>query len=272
MPKPAPFLVDSHCHLDLIDLKPFGGTLDGVLDEARRHNVERMLCVSVNLRSFPAMLRLVESCAGVYASVGVHPNETRDGEPSVEQLVELAQHPKVIAIGETGLDYYRSQGDLEWQRARFRTHVAAAKAARKPLIIHSRNARTDSLKVLREEGASEVGGVLHCFTEDWDTARQALDLGFYISFSGIVTFGSATELREVARRVPLDRMLVETDSPYLTPMPYRSKPNQPAYVYYVAKCVAEVRGMPEDELARATSDNFARLFGLDFTESRLSRE
>ncbi|MFA7094919.1 MAG: TatD family hydrolase [Gammaproteobacteria bacterium] len=265
MPKQAAFLVDSHCHLDLLDLAPFDGVLDGVLQEAREHGVGHMLCVSVSLGAFPGMLRLVEPYPEVYVSVGVHPNHAGGEEPTVERLVELAQHPRVIAIGETGLDYYRSQGDLEWQRERFRRHIAAAKAAGKPIIVHSREARADSLQILREEGASEVGGVLHCFTEDWDTARQALDLGFYISFSGIVTFRNAEELREVAKRVPLDRLLVETDSPYLTPVPHRSKPNRPAYVCHVAKCIAELRGLAEEEVARATSENFSHLFRVDLS-------
>lgn len=248
----------------MLDLAPFGSTLDSVLDEARRHGVTRMLCVSVNLKDFPKMLALVEPHEGVYASVGVHPNETKGEEPTVERLVELAQHPKVIAIGETGLDYFRSQGDLAWQRERFRRHIAAAKAAGKPIIVHSREARADTLRILREEDVSGIGGILHCFTEDWETARQALELGLHISLSGIVTFKNADDLRDVARRVPADRLLVETDSPYLAPVPHRSKPNQPAYVYYVAKCVAEVRGVPEAEIARTTSENFARLFRLDF--------
>lgn len=255
-------LVDSHCHLDLLDLAPFGGTLSGVLREAHEHNVMHMLCVSINLESLPGMLGLIEPYEEISTSVGVHPNEKRGEDPSVDRLVELAQHPKVIAIGETGLDYYRSQGDLEWQRERFRRHIAAAKVVGKPLIIHSRDAKADTLQILREEDASVMGGIMHCFTEDWDTARQVMDLGFHISFSGIVTFTNAEQLREVAKRMPADRILVETDSPYLAPVPHRSKPNQPAYVYHVAKCVAEVRGVAVEEIAYTTSQNFARLFRL----------
>lgn len=256
------FLVDSHCHLDLLDLAPFGGTLDGVLREAHEHNVTHMLCVSINLESLPGMLGLIEPYEEIFASVGVHPNEKRGEDPAIDRLVELARHPKVIAIGETGLDYYRSQGDLEWQRERFRRHIAAAKAAAKPLIIHSREAKADTLQILREEDASAVGGIMHCFTEDWDTARQVIDLGFHISFSGIVTFRNAEQLREAAKRMPADRLLVETDSPYLAPAPHRSQPNQPAYVYHVAKCIAEARGVTVEEIARTTSENFARLFQL----------
>lgn len=256
------FLVDSHCHLDLLDLAPFGGVLSGVLREARGQKVTHMLCVSIKLESLPCMLGLIEPYEEIFASVGVHPNEKRGEDPTVARLVELAQHPKIIAIGETGLDYYRSQGDLEWQRERFRRHIAAAKAAGKPLIIHSRDARTDTLQILREEDASAVGGIMHCFTENWDTARQVMDLGFHISFSGIVTFKNAEELRETVKRMPADRILVETDSPYLTPAPHRSKPNQPAYVYHVAECIAEVRGVAVEEIAHTTSENFARLFQL----------
>lgn len=256
------FLIDSHCHLDLLDLTPFDGTLSGVLHEAREHNVTHMLCASVNLESWPRMLGLIEPYEEIFASIGVHPNEKRGEDPTVDRIVELARHPKVIAIGETGLDYYRSQGDLEWQRERFRRHIAAAKTAGKPLIIHSREARVDTLRILREEDASVVGGIMHCFTEDWDTARQVVDLGFHISFSGIVTFKNADQLREAAKRMPADRILIETDSPYLAPVPHRSRPNQPAYVRHVAKCIAEARGVTVEEIAHTTSENFARLFRL----------
>jgi len=253
-------LIDSHCHLDRLDLSRDGGDLNVALDRARANGVEHMLCVSIDLEAWPHMAALVAPFADVSISVGVHPNERERREPDVDELVELAAEPRVVAIGETGLDYFRSDGDLEWQRARFRTHVRAARAAGKPLIIHSRDAKEDTLRILREEGADVVGGVMHCFAEDWDMAERALALGFYISFSGIVTFRNAESLRDVARRVPADRVLVETDSPYLAPVPHRGKPNEPALVRDVAACIAQLRGLPLDALARITSDNFRRLF------------
>lgn len=253
-------LIDSHCHLDRLDLSRDGGDLNVALDRARANGVEHMLCVSIDLEAWPHMAALVAPFADVSISVGVHPNERERREPDVDELVELAAEPRVVAIGETGLDYFRSDGDLEWQRARFRTHVRAARAAGKPLIIHSRDAKEDTLRILREERADFVGGVMHCFAEDWDMAERALALGFYISFSGIVTFRNAESLRDVARRVPADRVLVETDSPYLAPVPHRGKPNEPALVRDVAACIAQLRGLPLDALARITSDNFRRLF------------
>ncbi len=219
-----------------------------------------MLCVSIDLGHYPAMRQLVDPYPQVDVSVGVHPNEEERLEPTVEQLVELASDPRNVAIGETGLDYFRSQGDLSWQQGRFRTHIAAARACGKPLIVHTREAREDTIRILTEERADEVGGVLHCFTEDWEMARQGLDLGFYISFSGILTFKAAADLREVARRVPLDRLLIETDSPYLAPVPHRGKPNEPSYVSHVAACIAEIRAIDPDEVARLTGENYQRLF------------
>jgi len=253
-------LVDSHCHLDMLDLAPFGGSIDGVLEAARANDVGYFLCVSINMEDYPAMLCLVDSYDNVSASVGLHPNERGGHEPDIGELVQLAQHPKVLAIGETGLDYFRSTGDLDWQRDRFRRHILAAKQAGKPLIIHSRDAREDTIAILAEEGASEIGGVMHCFTGDWAMARQAMDLNFHISFSGIVTFRSATELQEVAQKMPLDRMLVETDCPYLAPVPHRGKPNQPAYVRHTAEFIAELRGADYDSIASATTGNFRALF------------
>ncbi|MHB8471987.1 MAG: TatD family hydrolase [Gammaproteobacteria bacterium] len=253
-------LVDSHCHLDRLDLAPYEGKLSGALDAARANGVEHMLCVAIDLEAYPAMLALVENVADVSVSVGVHPNEHGGRAPTVEELVQLAQHPKVVAIGETGLDYFRSEGDLDWQRDYFRRHIAAAKAARKPLIIHSREARADTLRLLREEDAAAVGGVMHCFTEDWEMAQAAMEMNFYISFSGIVTFKTATQLQDVARRMPLDRMLVETDSPYLAPVPFRGKPNQPAYVRQVAEFVAQLRGVDLETICHATTRNFYTLF------------
>jgi TatD DNase family protein len=253
-------LADSHCHLDLLDLPSFPGGLAGVLEAARAQGVTQFLCVAINLEDYPRMRALVGHCAEISVSVGVHPNERGGHEPTVGELVALAARPGVVAIGETGLDYYRSEGDLEWQRERFRTHIRAARQARKPLIVHSRDAADDTLAILREEGAEEAGGVMHCFTGDREMARQAMELDFYISFSGIVTFKSAHELREVARHMPLARMLVETDCPYLAPVPHRGKPNQPAYVRHVAECIAQLRGVSLEHIAASTTRNFLSLF------------
>ena len=253
-------LVDSHCHLDRLDLAPFGGSIDGVLAAAQEQGIGHFLCVSINLEAYPAMLGIAEAHEQVTASVGQHPNEQGGHDPGINELVELARHPKVVAIGETGLDYFRSEGDLEWQRDRFRRHIAAARQSGKPLIVHSRDAREDTLAVLAEEGAGEVGGVMHCFTGDWDMARRAMDMNFYISFSGIVTFKSAQELQEIARKMPADRMLVETDSPYLAPVPHRGKPNQPAFVRHVAEFIAELRNESCETVAAVTTRNFRALF------------
>jgi TatD DNase family protein len=249
-------LVDSHCHIPLMDPPD----AEAVLAAARENGVGYLLCVSVELESFPELRDLARAHAEISASVGLHPNHEAGHEPTVEQLVTLADDPDIVALGETGLDYYRSQGDLDWQRDRFRTHIQAAKQAGKPLIIHSREAPDDTIRILREEGADQVGGVMHCFVDDWQTAQAAMDLGFYISFSGIVTFKNAREVQAVARQVPLDRLLVETDSPYLAPVPHRGRPNQPAYVQHVAECLAELRNEPFDQLAQATTENFFRLF------------
>lgn len=250
-------LVDSHCHLDFPDLRD---TLPDALALMKANDVRHALCVSVTLEDFPNVLALAEAHPHLYASVGVHPDSTDVRDPDVAELVALARHPKIVAIGETGLDYFRLQGDLEWQRERFRRHIRASRETAKPLIIHTRSAAEDTIRVMREEGADEAGGVMHCFTESWDVAQAALDLGFYISFSGIVTFKSATDLREVARKVPLDRMLVETDAPYLAPVPHRGKTNQPGYVKHTAEAIAALRGIPFEELAAATTSNFFRLF------------
>jgi TatD DNase family protein len=219
-----------------------------------------MLCVSVSLERFAPMMALIEPYTQVSASVGVHPDGTGVEEPGVDQLVELAGRERVVAVGETGLDYFRVEGDVEWQRERFRRHIRAAREVNKPLIVHTRAARDDTLKIMAEEGAAEAGGVLHCFTEDWEMARAAMDMNFYISFSGIVTFKNARKLQEVARRVPMERMLVETDSPYLAPVPKRGKTNQPAYVRYVAEFIAELRGESLASVADATTRNFYTLF------------
>jgi len=253
-------LVDSHCHLDRLQLQPFGGNLDQALDAARAAGVEHFLCVGVDLHSWPEMLRQVGHRHDVSCSVGVHPNEGDQGPPTVAELLRLAEHPKVVAIGETGLDYHYGGERRQAQLHAFRVHLEAARIAAKPLIVHSREAKTDTLAVLREAQAARVPGVLHCFTEDWEMARQALDLGFYISFSGIVTFRSAEALRLVARQTPLDGLLLETDSPWLAPVPHRGKSNQPAWVRAVAECIAELRGLSLEALGEASSANFFRLF------------
>ena len=254
-------LIDSHCHLDRLDLKPYGGNFHAYVMETQTLGISHMLCVSISMEKWPAMMELLEGHDGITASVGVHPNEQDCHEPTVAELAMLAEHPQVVAIGETGLDYFRSEGDLEWQHTRFRTHIRAAKQKGKPLIIHTREAREDTLRILREEGADEVGGVLHCFTEDWETARQALDLNFYISFSGIVTFKNATQIQDTARKVPEDRYLVETDSPYLAPIPHRGTPNYPHHVRHVAQYVADLRGISLATVAEQTTRNYWALFG-----------
>jgi TatD DNase family protein len=251
--------VDSHCHLDFPELL---ADLPAVLAAMAENRVTHALCISVNLPDMPAVVKLAADHAQLYATVGVHPDVENTPEPVVDELVRLAAQPKVVAIGETGLDYYRLTGDLSWQRARFRNHIRAARACRKPLVIHTRAAADDTLAIMREEGAGEAGGVMHCFTESWEVAAGALELGFYISFSGIVTFKNAQALKDVARRVPLERMLIETDAPYLAPVPFRGQTNQPAYVRYVAEEIARLRGIAVAEVAAATSANFFHLFGV----------
>ena len=252
--------VDSHCHINFPEL---AANIGDVLAHMRDNEVISALCVSVNLKDFPQVLALAEQHPDIYASVGVHPDYEDVEDPDVAQLVKLAQHPRIIAIGETGLDYFRLKGDLEWQRARFRTHINAAREARKPLIIHTREAGADTLRIMSEEKAAEASGVMHCFTETWEVAEAALEMGFYISFSGIVTFKNAKQLKEVAQRVPLERILIETDAPYLAPVPHRGKLNQPSYVKHVAEEIATLRGISVDEVGRSTTENFARLFRLD---------
>jgi TatD DNase family protein len=236
------------------------GDSEAIIAAARANGIAHMLCVCVEMTGLPALLDLVRRHDCLSASVGSHPNAKEEVEPDEDALAAAAGDPAIIAVGETGLDYYRSTGDLDWQRERFRVHIRAARRVKKPLIIHSREARRDVLAILREEGASEVGGIMHCFVDDWDSARAAMDLGFYISFSGIVTFRNAADLQEVAKQVPKDRLLIETDSPYLAPVPRRGKPNQPAWVRHVAEFLAELRSEPLEEIAAATTGNFLRLF------------
>ena len=250
-------LVDSHCHIPMIE--GMDG-VDSIISTALTYDVIHMLCVSIDLESYPDILELAKQYSCISASVGVHPNTKTDREPDVDELVKLAEEPAVVAIGETGLDYFRSEGDLDWQRERFRTHIRAAKLIGKPLIIHSREAKDDVLTILEEEGADEVGGVMHCFVDDWQTAQHAMAMNFRISFSGIVTFKNAQPLKEVARQVPLDMLLVETDSPYLAPVPHRGKTNQPAFVKHVAEHIAELRNMEYSVIAKISTDNFCLLF------------
>lgn len=250
-------LVDSHCHLDFPQLS---GSIEQVIDLMQDNGVGCALCIGVTLEDLPRVLALAEAWPVLLASVGVHPEATGVREPTVAELVEVACHPRVIAIGETGLDYYWHKDAPEWQRERFRIHIRAARQAQKPLVVHTREAAADTLRVMQEEGAREAGGVMHCFTETWEVAEAALDRGFYISLSGIVTFKKALTVREVAQRVPLDRLLVETDSPYLAPVPYRGKINQPGYVKHVAEEVARLRGLSYEALVDATTANFFRLF------------
>ncbi|WXU00215.1 MAG: putative metal-dependent hydrolase YcfH [Catillopecten margaritatus gill symbiont] len=252
-------IIDSHCHLDRVDLSAFGGSMESLITHAKTLSVEEFLCVCIDLEHFEEVFSLARKYPQIYASVGVHPCELEGQDPSVEELLVLAEHDKIIAIGETGLDYFHVEKDTaDWQRDRFRRHIAASNQSGKPMIIHTRNAREDTIQIMQEEKAEK--GVMHCFSENWDMAKKAMDLGFYISFSGIVTFKSAEELREVAKKTPLDRMLVETDSPYLTPVPFRGKPNSPAYTYYTAEKIAEIRGESIETIAEATTNNFNKLF------------
>ncbi len=254
----GPMLVDSHCHLDFPELR---ADLPGVLSRMSDNGVTHALTISTTLETFPAVREVARSHPNLWCSAGVHPDERRDGrEVTLDGLVAMADDPKVIAIGETGLDYFRVEGDTDWQRERFRVHIRAARETGKPLVIHTRSAAEDTLRLMREERAGEVGGVMHCFTETWEVAEQAMEMGFHISLSGIVTFKNAVALKEVARRLPAKRMLVETDSPYLAPVPHRGKSNQPAFVRHVAEEVARLRESDFATVARVTTENFFRLF------------
>jgi len=252
---------DSHCHLDRIDLKDFNNNFTELLQIIQQARVERMLCVSISLEEYPAMKALVQDQDNIDISVGVHPCDTQDDIVKLKQLIELGSDPKVVAIGETGLDYYYSKDTREQQISSFKVHMQAANELNKPVIIHTRDAQQDTLKILKEGNVASCGGVLHCFTESWDMARQALDMGMYISFSGIVTFKNAQTLREVARQVPKERFLIETDAPYLAPVPHRGKQNHPGWVGHVAECLAEVRGDSVESIAELSKVNYLQLFG-----------
>jgi len=254
--------IDSHCHLDRLNLDPYEGDLSKAIHAAHDNQVSEMLCVAIDLEHIDQVLEISRRFAPIYASVGVHPTSDDVEEPTVERLLSLAQEEKVIAIGETGLDYYYGTEACQQQRDRFVVHMEAAKQLGKPIIVHTRDAKEDTLALIKEHCDLDAGGVLHCFTEDWDMAKRAIDMNFYISFSGIVTFKNAKALQEVARNVPLDRMLIETDSPYLAPVPFRGKPNEPKYVPEVAKFLSSLKSVELETLAATTSDNFRRLFGV----------
>ncbi len=249
--------VDSHCHLNFPEL---AADLPGILQRMETNQVTHALVVSVNMPEWPGLMDLVRPQPNLWASVGVHPDYEDTPDPEPEELVRLAQDPKVVAIGETGLDYYRLSEPLDWQRERFRRHIRAARQTGLPLIIHTRNSAEDTVRILKEEGAEEVGGVMHCFTETWELAQAAMALNFHISLSGIVTFKNAAVVHEVARNMPLDRLLIETDSPFLAPVPYRGKLNDPSKVIHVAEKVAELKGLPVAQIAQASTENFFRLF------------
>lgn len=249
--------IDSHCHVNFPELSE---DYTDIAVRMAQNRVKMALCVSVNLPDWDGLMRMVEREPTLWASVGVHPDYENEIEPTVQDLLSRAKHPKVVAIGETGLDYFRLTGDLDWQRARFRTHIQAARQAKLPLIIHTRQACEDTVRILREEDADKAGGVMHCFTESWEMAQQCMELGFYISFSGIVTFKNARDLQETAKKMPMDRLLIETDSPYLAPVPHRGKRNDPSLVVHVAEKIAELKGVPVQAIADASTENFYRLF------------
>jgi TatD DNase family protein len=255
-------LIDSHCHLDRIDLAPYQNDFANFMAAAKDCQIEHLLTISIDLEAYDEMVALVANYPSISLTAGVHPNVQDGKDPTVDELIDLGQPDKVIGIGETGLDYFRSEGDFNWQQERFRNHISAAKVLKKPLIIHTRDAKHDTLRILQEEHAAEVGGIIHCFTEDWEFAQAALDLNFYISFSGIVTFNNAKEIKNVAKKVPADRFLIETDSPYLAPVPHRGKPNYPTYVRHVAEHIAQLRGTSFEQIASQSTANFRRLFKL----------
>ena len=250
-------IVDSHCHLNFPD---FDGRIPDIIQNAKDNEISHMLCIATSWENRDEVLALAAAHSEISAAVGVHPTTTGGHEPTLEELTEAVAADNVVAVGETGLDYFRSEGDLRWQHERFHRHIEVARSVKKPLVIHTRAAADDTMQTLRDHSARDAGGVMHCFAEDWRIAEQALDIGFYISFSGIVTFKSAKAVQEVAMKAPLDRILVETDAPYLAPVPHRGKTNEPAYVRHTAEFVAELRGITLDEVAKATTENFYRLF------------
>lgn len=252
--------VDSHCHLDRLNLEAHGGDFSAMMAATEEAGVSHMLCIGVDLETFPDVQALAEQYPHVFASVGVHPLYKESREPSVTELLERAAHPKVIAIGETGLDYFYAKEERDWQKRYFIAHIQAARETELPLVVHTRGAKDDTLSLLREHGGGEVKGVLHCFTEDLDMAQQAIELGFYISISGIVTFRNAEPLRDVVRALPIEKLLIETDSPWLAPVPFRGKPNEPRFVANVAECVAELKDVSVEQLGKITADNFFTLF------------
>lgn len=256
----AATFVDSHCHLDRLNLEAHGGDFSAMMAATEEAGVSHMLCIGVDLETFPDVQALAEQYPQVFASVGVHPLYKESREPSVAELLERAAHPKVIAIGETGLDYFYAKEEREWQKRYFIAHIEAARQTGLPLVVHTRGAKDDTLNLLREHGGGDVKGVLHCFTEDLDMAQQAIELGFYISISGIVTFRNAQSLRDTVKALPMEKLLIETDAPWLAPVPFRGKPNEPRFVSNVAECVAELKGVSVEELASITADNFFTLF------------
>jgi TatD DNase family protein len=249
--------IDSHCHINFPELNQ---KIDQVLDNMKDNKISHALCVSVTLDKINEILELTQKYSNIYASVGVHPDYEDIQEPNIDTLFEYSKNKKVVAIGETGLDYFRLKGDLSWQRDRFRTHIRAAIMSNLPLIIHTRNAQDDTINIMKEEGANAATGVMHCFTESYEMAKKAIDLGFYISFSGIVTFKNAEALRETVKKIPIENILIETDSPYLAPVPNRGKLNEPANVRYVAEKIAELKGIPIEKVAEITTNNFFTLF------------
>ena len=253
--------IDSHCHLNMLDLSPYKGDLGALIEKSKSMDVEHILCVCVDLEHAKTIIEVANYFENVSASIGLHPSEKVQHEPSVHELIELADQSKVVAIGETGLDYYYNSSGLENMRDRFRRHIQAATKLKKPLIIHSRNASTDTIQIMQEENAQSIGGVMHCFTESWEMAKQTIELGFYISFSGIVTFKNANNVAEVVKKIPLEKMLIETDAPYLTPVPYRGKKNEPQYLPKIAMRIAQLKNILLDEVAKKTTENYYRLFG-----------
>ena len=264
-------LVDSHCHLDCIDLSDFDNSFDKLIQHTQAAGVEHMLCVSINLEKYPGMLETVRDYPNISVSAGLHPMADESDEFSAEYLTELAKDEKVVAIGETGLDYYYHKDNPQWQQDRFRAHVQVANKVKKPVIIHTRDAGDDTLKILQQENAEACGGVIHCFTETQDFANKAIEMGLMISISGIVTFRNADALREIAKTIPDDHLLIETDSPYLAPVPYRGKQNQPAYVHQVAETLAEIRNTSVESIAEISRNNFYRLFNVTRQNTQVER-